>query len=129
MDICAFRTPLTSKPGSIARTLTNVRINSPAPTSSSVQSATSLTTSDARNSPDRRPVVVLAPSSGTVTVGSESWSVTRGDLFVVPSWQPLSIRSEASASDSDSGALDLFRFSDTPIFEKLNLYRSQEDSR
>ena len=63
--------------------------------------------------------------TGRVTVGEHSWSVQRGDLFVVPSWQPLSIRSEASASDSDSGALDLFRFSDTPIFEKLNLYRME----
>ncbi|HET8987177.1 MAG TPA: cupin domain-containing protein, partial [Humibacillus sp.] len=62
--------------------------------------------------------------AGTVTVGDTSWSVTRGDLFVVPSWQPLSIRSEASASDSDSGALDLFRFSDSPIFESLNLART-----
>ncbi|HET9648715.1 MAG TPA: cupin domain-containing protein [Microlunatus sp.] len=61
--------------------------------------------------------------SGRVTVGHQSWSVSRGDLFVVPSWQPLSIRSEASASDSDSGALDLFRFSDAPIFEALNLGR------
>src|SRR5690606_1931775 len=32
--------------------------------------------------------------SGTVTVGDTTWSVTRGDLFVVPSWQPLSVRSE-----------------------------------
>ncbi|WP_301484801.1 cupin domain-containing protein [Intrasporangium sp.] len=63
--------------------------------------------------------------AGRVTVGDFSWSVTRGDLFVVPSWQPLSIRSEASASDSDSGALDLFRFSDSPIFEALNLARTQ----
>jgi gentisate 1,2-dioxygenase len=62
--------------------------------------------------------------SGAVTVGTERWSVTRGDLFVVPSWQPFSVRSEAGASDSDSGALDLFRFSDTPIFEALNLHRT-----
>lgn len=61
--------------------------------------------------------------SGEVTVGDVTWSVTRGDLFVVPSWQTLSIRSEAAGSDSDSGALDLFRFSDTPIFEKLDLAR------
>ena len=63
--------------------------------------------------------------SGTVTVGDFQWSVTRGDLFVVPSWQPLSVRSEAGRSDSDSGALDLFRFSDAPVFESLNLFRSQ----
>ncbi|MEU5093633.1 cupin domain-containing protein [Streptomyces sp. NPDC020996] len=62
--------------------------------------------------------------SGTVTVGGTSWSVTRGDLFVVPSWQPLSVRSEAGATDSDSGALDLFRFSDAPIFEALRLDRT-----
>jgi gentisate 1,2-dioxygenase len=61
--------------------------------------------------------------SGRIGVGGQSWSVTRGDLFVVPSWQPLSISSEASPSDSDSGALDLFRFSDAPIFEALNLAR------
>jgi gentisate 1,2-dioxygenase len=62
--------------------------------------------------------------TGTVTVGEVSWRVERGDMFVVPSWEPLSVRSEASASDSDSGALDLFRFSDTPIFEALNLQRT-----
>ncbi|MER7209253.1 cupin domain-containing protein [Streptosporangium sp. NPDC000239] len=69
--------------------------------------------------------------SGRVTVGDRTWTVTRGDLFVVPSWQPLSIRSEASASDSDSGALDLFQFGDAPIFTKLNLFRShtERDSR
>ncbi len=63
--------------------------------------------------------------SGTVTVGDRTWSVTRGDLFVVPSWQPLSVRSEASAGDSDSGAMDLFRFSDAPVFEALRLDRTQ----
>ncbi|MEV6057842.1 cupin domain-containing protein [Streptomyces sp. NPDC052107] len=62
--------------------------------------------------------------SGTVTVGEATWSVTRGDLFVVPSWQPLSIRSQAGATDSDSGALDLFRFSDAPVFEALRLDRT-----
>lgn len=62
--------------------------------------------------------------SGRVTVGDVTWSVSRGDMFVVPSWQPLSIHSAASGSDSDSGALDLFRFSDTPIFERLNLART-----
>ncbi|MEU4658924.1 cupin domain-containing protein [Streptomyces sp. NPDC023723] len=62
--------------------------------------------------------------AGTVTVGDRSWSVTRGDLFVVPSWQPFSVRSEAGAADSDSGALDLFRFSDSPIFEALRLDRT-----
>jgi gentisate 1,2-dioxygenase len=62
--------------------------------------------------------------SGRVSVGECAWSVARGDIFVVPSWMPLSIRSEASRFDSDSGALDLFQFSDAPIFEKLSLFRS-----
>lgn len=66
--------------------------------------------------------------SGVVTVGDHSWSVTRGDLFVVPSWEPLSVRSEAGATDSDSGALDLFRFSDAPVFEALHLHRTQKGS-
>lgn len=67
--------------------------------------------------------------SGTVTVGDRAWSVTRGDMFVVPSWVPFSARSEASASDSDSGALDLFRFSDTPIFEALHAHRVQVEGQ
>jgi gentisate 1,2-dioxygenase len=68
--------------------------------------------------------------SGVVTVADRSWRATRGDLFVVPSWQPLSVRSEASTSDSDSGALDLFRFSDAPILESLHLARTRvEDAR
>ena len=38
---------------------------------------------------------------------------------------PFSAKSEASACDSDSGALDLYQFSDAPIFAKLNLFRSE----
>ena len=65
--------------------------------------------------------------SGTVTVGAETWRVARGDLFVVPSWQPFSARSEAGSDDSDSGALDLFRFGDAPVFEALGLHRVGTD--
>jgi gentisate 1,2-dioxygenase len=66
--------------------------------------------------------------SGTVRVDDRSWTVTRGDLFVVPSWAEFSARSEASRTDSDSGALDLFRFSDAPVFEALRLDRRSADS-
>lgn len=61
---------------------------------------------------------------GVVTIGDQAWTVGRGDLFVVPSWQPLSIRSDASTTDSDSGSLDLFRFSDSPLLEAFGLNRS-----
>lgn len=67
--------------------------------------------------------------AGTVTVGESTWSVSRGDLFVVPSWVPFSAKSEASTSDSDSAALDLFRFSDAPVFEALQLNRTHREAR
>lgn len=63
--------------------------------------------------------------SARISVGDHVWSATRGDMFVVPSWSPFSVRSDASGSDSESGALDLFQFSDAPIFEKLNLFRRE----
>jgi len=59
--------------------------------------------------------------AGTVSVGGNAWPVERGDLFVVPSWQPLTIASERG--------LDLFRFSDTPVFERLHLDRRMEEAR
>jgi gentisate 1,2-dioxygenase len=52
----------------------------------------------------------------TVTVGDATWPVAHGDLFVVPSWQPLTVESE--------DGIDLFRFSDTPVLERLHLHRS-----
>jgi gentisate 1,2-dioxygenase len=60
--------------------------------------------------------------SGAVTVGDQMWDVTRGDMFIVPSWVPFSAKAEASRSDSP---LDLFRFSDAPIFEALHAQRFQ----
>src|SRR6202021_760540 len=81
---------------------------------------------DAQTRPARETgssVYTVFDGSGTVTVGDATWSVGRGDLFVVPSWQPFSARSEAGASDSDSGALDLFRFSDAPGLGAAQLNR------
>lgn len=57
---------------------------------------------------------------GTVSVGGMTWTVERGDMFVVPSWTPFSV-----AADTASPALDLFRFSDAPIFEALHAHRVQ----
>lgn len=56
---------------------------------------------------------------GSVTVGERTWEVARGDLFVVPSWQPFMATAVGDAS------LDLFRFSDAPIFEALHAHRLQ----
>ena len=57
--------------------------------------------------------------TGRVSAGDRSWDVSRGDLFVVPSWAPFSVQAGAAAY------LDLFRFSDTPIFEALHAHRSE----
>jgi gentisate 1,2-dioxygenase len=58
--------------------------------------------------------------AGHVRVGERGWVVGRGDLVVVPSWQPITI-----AADSE---LDLFRFSDAPIIERLHADRVQIDT-
>jgi gentisate 1,2-dioxygenase len=63
--------------------------------------------------------------SGAVTVGESTWDVASGDMFVVPSWSPITITSSATPADSESGALELFRFSDAPIFEALHAHRVQ----
>jgi len=62
--------------------------------------------------------------SGAVSVGERRWSVARGDMFVVPSWQPLSIRADGAA---DGPSLDLFRFCDAPIFEALHAARVADE--
>ena len=55
---------------------------------------------------------------GTVSVGERTWAVGRGDMFVVPSWTPFTAAADAGGTD-----LDLFRFSDSPIFEALHAHR------
>jgi len=59
---------------------------------------------------------------GTVRVGERTWTVARGDMFVVPSWVPFSVQAGADT------ALDLFRFGDAPIFEALHAHRVQVDA-
>jgi gentisate 1,2-dioxygenase len=53
--------------------------------------------------------------AGSVRVGDREWPVHRGDVVAVPSWVPLTIEAD--------GGLDLFRFADTPIFERLHADR------
>ncbi len=54
---------------------------------------------------------------GTVRLGEKSIEVTTGDLVAVPSWQPLSWTAHTG--------LDLFTFSDAPVYEALRLDRTQ----
>ncbi|MGW6522886.1 cupin domain-containing protein [Streptomyces sp. NPDC054962] len=49
---------------------------------------------------------------GTVRTGDREHRVERGDVFTVPSWVPLVL-----AADEP---LDLFRFSDAPVMERLH---------
>jgi gentisate 1,2-dioxygenase len=51
--------------------------------------------------------------AGTVRIAEQEWRVEHGDLFVVPSWAPLTLSAETG--------LDLFRFSDSPIVEALRM--------
>ncbi|MFJ9381317.1 cupin domain-containing protein [Streptomyces sp. NPDC101455] len=57
--------------------------------------------------------------TGEVRVADTAWTVEHGDLFVVPSWAPLALVTETG--------LDLFRFTDTPVFERLHLDRSLQE--
>lgn len=54
--------------------------------------------------------------TATVTVSGTTWTLTDGDLFVVPSWAPVTVGAEQETT--------LFRFADTPIYERLHLHRT-----
>jgi gentisate 1,2-dioxygenase len=58
---------------------------------------------------------------GHIRVGERDWPVERGDLVAVPSWAPLTLHADTE--------LDLFRFSDTPIFERLHADRVQREGQ
>jgi gentisate 1,2-dioxygenase len=53
---------------------------------------------------------------GEVVLGGETHVLEKGDLFVVPSWVPWSLRAETG--------FDLFRFSDAPVIERLGFART-----
>ena len=64
--------------------------------------------------------------TGTITLGDETHQLTKGDLFVVPSWIPWSLQSAGTSEET----FDLFRFSDAPVVERLHFDRVQlEDER
>lgn len=56
---------------------------------------------------------------GTARVGDQEWEVGPGDLFVTPSWAPLTVAARTR--------LDLFRFSDAPVIEALHAFRTRLD--
>ena len=67
-------------------------------------------------------VVQVFDGAGSVTVGDHTWEVERGDMFVVPSWAQFSVGANPEQSNSESGALDLFAFSDAPIIEAIGAH-------
>lgn len=58
--------------------------------------------------------------AGTVTLGDAVHALAKGDLVVVPSWVPWSLA-------TTSTGMDLFAFSDAPLYEALQLMRTQVD--
>lgn len=56
---------------------------------------------------------------GTVSLDGVEQRLSKGDLFVVPSWTSWSLR-----NDEPEESLDLFQFSDAPIIERLHFHRT-----
>jgi gentisate 1,2-dioxygenase len=63
--------------------------------------------------------------SGSVVLNGETRTLAKGDLFVVPSWTAWSLQADLQAGTE----FDLFRFSDAPIFERLNFNRTYTEGR
>ncbi len=55
--------------------------------------------------------------TGSVRLNDEEHPLERGDIVAVPAWTEFSLTAETQ--------LDLFTFSDAPVFEKLNLLRTE----
>ncbi|TAN27113.1 MAG: cupin domain-containing protein [Castellaniella sp.] len=60
-------------------------------------------------------VVQVFNGSGALTLAGTSYTLNKGDIFVVPSWVEWSVHADET--------LDLFQFSDAPIMEKLEFAR------
>jgi gentisate 1,2-dioxygenase len=54
---------------------------------------------------------------GSVRLDDQECPLERGDIIAVPAWTEFSLRATSQ--------LDLFTFSDAPVFEKLNLLRTE----
>lgn len=65
-------------------------------------------------------VYCVVEGGGVATVGGQSFDVSFGDVFCVPSWQPLSI---VNRSGQD---LSLFAYDDEPVLRAFGLARSSD---
>jgi gentisate 1,2-dioxygenase len=61
---------------------------------------------------------VCLEGEGHAAVGGETLAFTPGDVFVVPSWQPLQLRARRSTT--------LFSYSDRPVQQALGLWREHK---
>jgi gentisate 1,2-dioxygenase len=62
-------------------------------------------------------VHVCLEGSAEVQVGAQGWRIQENDVFVVPSWQALTLRASRDAL--------LFSFSDRPVQQALGLWREE----
>jgi gentisate 1,2-dioxygenase len=62
-------------------------------------------------------VHVCLEGSAEVQVGTQGWRIQENDVFVVPSWQALTLRASCDAL--------LFSFSDRPVQQALGLWREE----
>ena len=109
--------PGTFEPGHAAVRFTN-------PTNGK-DALTTIRTEMRRLAPDTRTAPVRTVGSAVwqvfdgeavATVGDDVFEVGKGDLFVVPSWCPVTLRAVRR--------VDFFRFSDEPVYEALGLART-----
>jgi gentisate 1,2-dioxygenase len=62
-------------------------------------------------------VYSVVEGRGGVSIGTEQFTFEPRDVFVVPSWMPVSLKAESEAV--------LFSFSDRPAQEAMGLWREQ----
>ncbi len=62
-------------------------------------------------------VCLVFQGAATAKIGEESYELETGDVFVIPSWAPMSLFAETTT--------DLFCFSDAPVYEALSLARTE----
>jgi gentisate 1,2-dioxygenase len=62
-------------------------------------------------------VYSVVEGRGEASIGTEKFTFEPRDVFVVPSWMPVSVKTESEAV--------LFSFSDRPAQEAMGLWREQ----